>query len=124
MTSLTETAAAPVTEAAAAALKFTNRINRIEPSATMAGVAEADKLRQAGVDGRDLRVGAPGHSADQDDHPEFAVDSHRRGDVARGFDRSGAVCGGAGDLGDLGRDLCLSELQQPRVFARVVAGAA
>jgi len=59
MTSLTETATAPVTEAAAAALKFTNRINRIEPSATMAVVAEADKLRQAGVDVVDLSVGEP-----------------------------------------------------------------
>jgi aspartate aminotransferase len=59
MTSLTETATAPVTEAAAAALKFTDRINRIEPSATMAVVAEADKLRQAGVDVVDLSVGEP-----------------------------------------------------------------
>ena len=59
MTSFTETATAPVTEAAAAALKFTNRINRIEPSATMAVVAEADKLRQAGVDVVDLSVGEP-----------------------------------------------------------------
>src|SRR5437667_11418340 len=49
----------PVTEAAATALKFTDRINRIEPSATMAVVAEADKLRQAGVDVVDLSVGEP-----------------------------------------------------------------
>src|SRR6266436_1590735 len=48
----------PVTEAAAA-LKLTDRINRIEPSATMAVVAEAEKLRQAGVDVVDLSVGEP-----------------------------------------------------------------
>ncbi len=65
MTSLTETAAAPVTETIAApvtkagALKLTDRINRIEPSATMAVVAEAEKLRQAGVDVVDLSVGEP-----------------------------------------------------------------
>src|SRR5882672_4631918 len=47
-----------VTEAATA-LKFTDRINRIEPSATMAVVAEAEKLRQAGVDVVDLSVGEP-----------------------------------------------------------------
>src|SRR2546427_10235804 len=55
----------PVTEAAATALKFTDRINRIEPSATMAVVAEADKLRQAGVDVVDLRVGEPHFSTPQ-----------------------------------------------------------
>src|SRR5437660_1134270 len=65
MTPLTETAAAPVTEAAAAALKFTDRINRIEPSATMDVVAEADKLRQAGVDVVDLSVGEPHFSTPQ-----------------------------------------------------------
>src|SRR6476659_2514623 len=48
----------PVTEVAAA-LKLTERINRIEVSATMAVVAEADKLRQAGVDVVDLSVGEP-----------------------------------------------------------------
>src|SRR5258708_36962368 len=48
----------PVTEAAAT-LRLTERINRIEPSATMAVVAEADKLRQAGVDVVDLSVGEP-----------------------------------------------------------------
>ena len=55
----------PVTEAvdmsapSKAALKLTERINRIEPSATMAVVAEAEKLRQAGVDVVDLSVGEP-----------------------------------------------------------------
>jgi len=41
------------------ALKVAERINRIEVSATMAVVAEADKLRQAGVDVVDLSVGEP-----------------------------------------------------------------
>jgi aspartate aminotransferase len=41
------------------ALKLTQRINRIQPSATMAVVAEADKLRQQGVDVVDLSVGEP-----------------------------------------------------------------
>src|SRR6266403_1187496 len=54
----------PVTEAAVA-LKLTDRINRIEPSATMAVVAEADKLRQAGVDVVDLSVGEPHFSTPQ-----------------------------------------------------------
>src|SRR5258707_2047979 len=56
----------PVTEAAAAAtLKLTDRINRIDPSATMAVVAEAYKLRQAGVDVVDLSVGEPHFSTPQ-----------------------------------------------------------
>src|ERR1043166_2473640 len=45
--------------AAPSALKLTDRINRIDPSATMAGVAEPHKLRQAGVDIVDLSVGEP-----------------------------------------------------------------
>lgn len=40
-------------------MKFTARINRIEPSATMAVVAEADKLRQQGIDVVDLGAGEP-----------------------------------------------------------------
>jgi aspartate aminotransferase len=44
---------------APAALKVAARINRIEVSATMAVVAEADKLRQSGVDVVDLSVGEP-----------------------------------------------------------------
>ena len=31
-------------------VRLTERINRIEPSATMAAVAEAEKLRQQGID--------------------------------------------------------------------------
>jgi aspartate aminotransferase len=54
----------PVTEAPAA-LKVAERINRIEVSATMAVVAEADKLRQAGVDVIDLSVGEPHFSTPQ-----------------------------------------------------------
>src|SRR5215469_17911717 len=48
----------PVTEAPAV-LKVAERINRIEVSATTAVVAEADKLRQSGVDVVDLSVGEP-----------------------------------------------------------------
>ena len=48
----------PVTEAAPT-LKLTARINRIEPSATMAVVAEADKLRQQGIDVVDFGAGEP-----------------------------------------------------------------
>ena len=54
----------PVTEAPVA-LKLTERINRIEPSATMAAVAEADKLRQTGVDVVDWTVGEPHFSTPQ-----------------------------------------------------------
>jgi aspartate aminotransferase len=48
----------PVTEASLT-LKLTDRINRIEPSATMAVVAEADKLRQQGIDVVDFGAGEP-----------------------------------------------------------------
>jgi len=48
----------PVTEATPA-VKLTDRINRIEPSATLAVVAEADKLRQQGVDVVDFGAGEP-----------------------------------------------------------------
>jgi aspartate aminotransferase len=51
--------------AAPVASKFAERINRIEPSATMAVVAEADKLRQSGVDVVDLSVGEPHFSTPQ-----------------------------------------------------------
>ena len=40
-------------------LKLTDRINRIEPSATLAVVAEADKLRQQGIDVVDFGAGEP-----------------------------------------------------------------
>jgi aspartate aminotransferase len=48
----------PVTEAIPA-VKLTERINRIEPSSTMAVVAEADKLRQQGIDVVDFGAGEP-----------------------------------------------------------------
>jgi aspartate aminotransferase len=48
----------PVTEATPI-LKLTERINRIEPSATLAVSAEADKLRQQGVDVVDFGAGEP-----------------------------------------------------------------
>jgi aspartate aminotransferase len=43
----------------AQAIKLTERINRIEPSATMAVVAEADKLRSQGADVVDFGAGEP-----------------------------------------------------------------
>src|ERR1700674_3422843 len=48
-----------MTTATSQALKLTDRINRIEPSATMAVVAEADKLRAQGIDGVDFGAGEP-----------------------------------------------------------------
>src|SRR5437764_1553996 len=51
--------------AAPAALKLAERINRIEVSATMAVVAEADKLRQSGVGVVDMSVGEPHFSTPQ-----------------------------------------------------------
>ncbi|MFZ0287174.1 MAG: pyridoxal phosphate-dependent aminotransferase [Terriglobales bacterium] len=48
----------PVSEIASA-IKLTDRINRIEPSATLAVVAEADKLRQQGIDVVDFGAGEP-----------------------------------------------------------------
>src|SRR6201987_731301 len=54
----------PVTEATLA-LRLTERINRIEPSATMAVVAEADKLRSQGIDVVDFGAGEPHFSTPQ-----------------------------------------------------------
>src|SRR6266478_3928707 len=48
-----------MTTATSEALKLTERIHRIEPSATMAVVAEADKLRAQGVDVVDFGAGEP-----------------------------------------------------------------
>jgi aspartate aminotransferase len=47
------------------ALKLTDRINRIETSATMAVVAEADKLRAQGIDVVDFGAGEPHFSTPQ-----------------------------------------------------------
>ena len=46
-------------------VRLTERINRIEPSATMAAVAEADKLRQQGIDVVDATAGEPHFSTPQ-----------------------------------------------------------
>ena len=46
-------------------VRLTARINRIEPSATMAAVAEADKLRQQGIDVVDMTAGEPHFSTPQ-----------------------------------------------------------
>jgi aspartate aminotransferase len=54
----------PVTEAVPT-LKLSERIHRIEPSATMAVAAEAEKLRQSGVDVVDWTVGEPHFSTPQ-----------------------------------------------------------
>ncbi len=82
----------PVTEAAVA-LKLTDRINRIEPSATMAVVAEADKLRQAGVDVVDLSVGEP-HFHTPQHIKEAAIAA-----ISNNFTRYTAV-GGTAELKD------------------------
>jgi aspartate aminotransferase len=58
MTTATTT---PITEA----VVLTDRINRIEPSATMAVVAEADKLRAQGIDVVDFGAGEPHFSTPQ-----------------------------------------------------------
>src|ERR1700734_359251 len=47
------------TAATTEALRLTDRINRIEPSATMAVVAEAEKLRSQGIDVVDFGAGEP-----------------------------------------------------------------
>jgi len=54
----------PATEAPAA-VKLTDRIHRIEPSATMAAAAEAEKLRQQGIEVVDLTAGEPHFSTPQ-----------------------------------------------------------
>src|SRR5215813_6944699 len=54
-----------MTTATLEAVKLTNRINRIEPSATMAVVAEADKLRTQGIDVVDFGAGEPHFSTPQ-----------------------------------------------------------
>src|SRR5881227_3024672 len=76
-----------------ATLKVAERINRIEPSATMAVVAEADKLRQAGVDVVDLSVGEPHFSTPQ--HIKDAAISA----INNNFTRYTAV-GGTAELKD------------------------
>jgi aspartate aminotransferase len=54
-----------MTTATLETVKLTERINRIEPSATMAVVAEADKLRTQGIDVVDFGAGEPHFSTPQ-----------------------------------------------------------
>src|SRR6478672_7928472 len=54
-----------MTTATTEALRLAERINRIEPSATMAVVAEADKLRSQGIDVVDFGAGEPHFSTPQ-----------------------------------------------------------
>src|SRR6201993_3133799 len=54
-----------MTTAIIEAAKLTERINRIEPSATMAVVGEADKLRTQGIDVVDFGAGEPHFSTPQ-----------------------------------------------------------
>src|SRR5437763_10402964 len=54
-----------MTTATTEALRLTERINRIEPSATMAVVAEAEKLRSQGIDVVDFGAGEPHFSTPQ-----------------------------------------------------------
>src|ERR1700746_2604871 len=54
-----------MTTATMEVVKLTERINRIEPSATMAVVAEADKLRTQGIDVVDFGAGEPHFSTPQ-----------------------------------------------------------
>ena len=75
------------------ALKVAERINRIEISATMAVVAEADKLRQAGVDVVDLSVGEP-HFATPQHIKDAAISA-----INSNFTRYTAV-GGIAELKD------------------------
>src|SRR3977135_595785 len=82
----------PVTEATPA-LKLTERINRIEPSATMAVVAEADKLRQQGIDVVDFGAGEPHFSTPQ--HVKDAAISA----IQNNFSKYTAV-GGTAELKD------------------------
>ena len=54
-----------MTTATTEAVRLTDRINRIEPSATMAVVAEAEKLRSQGIDVVDFGAGEPHFSTPQ-----------------------------------------------------------
>jgi Aspartate/tyrosine/aromatic aminotransferase len=82
----------PVTEAVPA-LKLSERINRIEPSATMAVVAEAEKLRQQGVDVVDFGAGEP-HFATPQHIKDAAIAA-----IQNNFTKYTAV-GGTADLRD------------------------
>ena len=70
----------PVTEAPAA-IKLSERIGRIEPSATMAAVAEAEKLRQQGIEVVDCTAGEPHFSTPE--HIKEAAIAAIRGNFSR-----------------------------------------
>lgn len=62
-------------------IHLAERINRIEPSATMAAVAEADKLRQQGIDVVDATAGEPHFSTPE--HIKEAAIAAIRGNFSR-----------------------------------------
>jgi aspartate aminotransferase len=74
-------------------VRLTERINRIEPSATMAVVAEADKLRQQGIDVVDFGAGEP-HFATPQHVKEAAIAA-----IQSNFSKYTAV-GGTAELKD------------------------
>ena len=82
----------PVAEAAVA-VKLAERISRIEPSATMAAVAEAEKLRRQGIEVVDCTAGEP-HFATPEHVKEAAIAA-----IRGNFSRYTAV-GGTLDLKD------------------------
>jgi aspartate aminotransferase len=75
------------------ALKLTERINRIEPSATMAVVAEADKLRSQGIEVVDFGAGEP-HFATPQHIKDAAIEA-----IRTNFTKYTAV-GGTAELRD------------------------
>jgi aspartate aminotransferase len=74
-------------------VRLTERINRIEPSATMAVVAEADRLRQQGIDVVDFGAGEPHFTTPQ--HVKDAAIAA----IQSNFSKYTAV-GGTADLKD------------------------
>src|SRR5437763_14469224 len=76
-----------MTTATTEALKLTDRINRIQPSATMAVVAEADKLRAQGIDVVDFGAGEP-HFATPQHIKDAAITA-----IQSNFSKYTAQCG-------------------------------
>jgi aspartate aminotransferase len=62
-------------------VQLTERINRIEPSATLLAVAEAEKLRQAGIDVVDMTAGEPHFTTPE--HIKEAAIAAIRGNFSR-----------------------------------------
>ena len=62
-------------------VQLTDRINRIGPSATLAAVAEAEKLRQAGIDVVDMTAGEPHFSTPE--HIKEAAIAAIRGNFSK-----------------------------------------